>query len=129
MISKKLVRYLDASLANDKKVQAEQLEEIHNTVKTFAQKVEVLVKDRNFAGLRTALLDFIEQQDGVGYDENGGGTGLLGDEELLEAAARYLLRRRMGPEKATFLMRVVYQKVQGTPFPSTIKNIRLSELK
>jgi hypothetical protein len=36
--------------------------------KTFSQTVEVLVKERNFAGLKTVMPDFIDQQDGVGYD-------------------------------------------------------------
>jgi hypothetical protein len=128
MISKKLVRYICASLTKNENVQAEQFEEIQESVKTFAQTVDVLVKDRNFAGLKTVMLDFIEQQDGVGYDEDGGGTGLLGDTEVLEAAARYLLRREKDSKMAAMLMAIFYQKAQGTPFPSTTKYVRLSEL-
>ena len=109
-----------------RKSKDEQFAEIQESVKTFAQTVEVLVRDRNFAGLKTVMLDFIDQQDGVGYDDDGGGTGLLGDTEVLEVAARYLLRRQKDSDMAATLMDVAFRKVQGTP--STTKCVPLSDL-
>ena len=109
-MSKKLLRYIGASVTNDENVLDEQFQEILQSVRTFAKTVEVLVQDRNFAGLKTVMLDFIEQQDGIGDDEDGGGTGLLGDSEVLEAAARYLLRRGKDFDKAAELMANAYQK-------------------
>ena len=121
------MRYIGASLTNDETVQAEQFAEIQQSVKTFAQTVEVLVRDRNFAGLNTVMLDFIEQQDGVGDDDDdGGGTGLLGDTNVLEAAARYLLRRQKDSDMAAMLMDIAFRRVQGTP--STTKYVPLSDL-
>lgn len=110
MTSKKLLRYIGASVMNDTDVQDEQFEEIQESVKTFARTVEVLVQDRNFAGLKTVMLDFIEQQDGIGYDENGGGTGLLGDTDILAVATGYLIRRGKDSETAAKLMANAYQK-------------------
>jgi hypothetical protein len=44
----------------------------------------------------------------------GSGTGLLGDTEILDVAARYLLRRQKDFDKAVKLMDVAYRRVQGT---------------
>jgi len=110
MTSKKLLRYLTASYTNDADLQDEQFQEIRESVQAFAQKVDALVKTRSFAGLKTALLDFLEEQDGVGYDEDSGGSALLGDSDVLEVAARYLLRRGKDSEMAAKLMDVAYQK-------------------
>jgi hypothetical protein len=119
MTSKKLLRYLTATYTNDTDVQAEQFKEIRESVRAFAHTVEVLVKDKNFAGLKIVMLDFLEEQDGVGYDEDSGGTALLGDSDVLEVAARYLLRRGKDSETAAELMGIVFRKAQGTQTPST----------
>ena len=109
MTSKKLLRYISASVTNDADVQDEQFHEIHESVKAFVQTVEVLVKDRNFAGLKTVMLDFIEEQDGVGYDENGGGSGLLSDTDVLKVAVGFLLRRGKDSEIGVKLMEMAYR--------------------
>ena len=119
MTSKKLRRYLDAAYTNDTDVQDEQFQEIQESVRAFAHTVEVLVKDKNFAGLKIVMLEFIEQQDGVGDHEDDGGSGLLGDTDVLEAAARFLLRRGKDSGMAAELMGIVYRKAQGTETPST----------
>ena len=70
--------------------------------------------DDAFRTLKTAVLDFVDAQDGVGYDENGGGTGLLADAEVLEAACRYLLCRGKSSEMSHLLFDFTFQRAQGS---------------
>jgi hypothetical protein len=101
------------------KLRQKQLDEIILSISKLSAVAESVMsghlpQDDAFRALKTAALDFIDAQDGVGFDENGGGTGLLADAEVLEAACRYLLRRGKSSEMYHLLFDFTFQRAQGS---------------
>ena len=122
MFSRKLLRNIAASMDGTEqasKLRQRQLDEIILSISKLSAVAESvrsghLPQDDAFRALKTAALDFIDAQDGVGFDENGGGTGLLADSQVLEAACRCLLRRGKSSEMSHLLFDFTFQRAQGS---------------
>jgi hypothetical protein len=120
MFSKKLVGSIGASMSsteNAANLRQKQLDEVLLSVDKLNAVAESVRKGGlshgdAFAALQTAVLDFVDAQDGVGCDENGESTGLLGDSDILRAACRFLLRHKKSPEMSHLLLDFAYERAQ-----------------
>lgn len=128
-ISKKLVRYIGASMSGNQSVQDEQFVEIRASIDAYTQRALKAIDSRNFEELHNATMDFIEAQDGVGVGDAKGGTGMLGDGEFLGIAMRSMVRRDFPTRNIVLLTQVALREAQGNPMPSTIAEVPLSQIK